>query len=809
MQKLFTYFLLSLLCSGVFAQPENTEEKTVSPEFPVITAVTNAELYEGTIEQIRSKIEQRKNLIDQLIKQLEKQKNDVFVQIEVAKKQLERDENNAVLDNLSNQEINKNIASLQQKQDAIIELINNFKDVHFKHVSLLQEIENKAITRVDLKIEEPYTIESLDRLNNTIQELHHLQKTTKDFAKQNNQRLKNLKGILDDLIVKYTIVIKDKEQTFEVSELLRIIYLYQADYAILHLKKNKNKKQLDYIEDELAAKEKQLPLVLEKLEINKDSLDEVQQKVSNAKEDLKKLLKEHEKLNKEFDKKSLEAELALDNIKVKLKSSEQDSPSQVLLQLQKLLNLNKIQYVYFIKNLLQQKEQNQQLHLANYEFQADWVSAYLNKKSRPAAFKKMVLSWQNKLTEQKNLTVENRQLLESLGRSSLEVSRLLQHDLFPKNNTSRITKAKKQLVKQLEKNQKTIQRLSLELTNNNDFIAVSTEKNERILALLSQQLNKLDQIGQWFGDKFKAQFEKVKKVVYYPLASFGDTAFTLAILFKVLLYIILGFILLRLFRKWLTVFLAKRTKLSEGASHSISTLIYYLGGFLVFLAALSAAGFNLGQMMIVFGALGVGIGFGLQNIANNFISGMILLVDRTLTVGDSISLNDGVNGKVIKLAMRYTVIRTNGGYDIIVPNSELIANRVTSMTFDDNYLRIEIPFGVSYDSDPEQVKEITLEVANKVKHTINRESQKSAVLFTGFGDSSLDFVLRVWVFIYDRYRPYAIRSDYYFKLFKAFKEAGIEIPFPQRDLNIKSPNHVPFISENEETLAEPKKKQDK
>ena len=165
---------------------------------------------------------------------------------------------------------------------------------------------------------------------------------------------------------------------------------------------------------------------------------------------------------------------------------------------------------------------------------------------------------------------------------------------------------------------------------------------------------------------------------------------------------------------------------------------------------------------------------------------MILLIDRTLTVGDSITLSDGTHGKVMKLAMRYTVIRTNGGNDIIVPNSELIANRVTSMTFDDNYFRIEIPFGVSYDADPELVREITLEVADNVKHTINRESQKSAVLFSGFGDNSLDFVLRVWVFIYDRYRPYAIQSDYYYKLFKAFKEAGIEIPFPQRDLHVRS-----------------------
>ncbi len=806
MRNLMTYLLLSLLWVAAYAQPENTAEKATAPEFPVITAVTNAELYQGDVEKIKSQIDQRKLLIDYLIEQLEKQKGDLLVQIDVVKKQLEFDKNQELLDNLTNQEVNKSIASLQQKHETIIELINNFKDVHFKHVSLLQEVENTAITQVSLKIEEPYTIESLERLNNTIQELLHLQKVNTVFTLQNNDRLKNLKGLLDDLIVRYTIVIKDKEQSFEVYEILRTIYLYQADYAILQLKKNKYQKQIDYVNSELITQEKLLPQVLEKLEINKEGLDETKQKVDLAKEELAKLHKEHEKLNKEFDKNSLEAELALDNIEVKLKNSK-DETSKALLQLQKQLNINKIQYVYFIKNLLQQKEQTLQLHLANNEFQADWVHAYQKRKTRPAAFKKMVQAWQEKIVGQQNVTIENSQLLESLGRSTLEISRLLQQDLLPNSSSSRTKKIKKQLNKQLEKNQKTIQRLSLELTNNNDFIVVSTQKNERILGVLSQQLNKLDQIGQWFGDKFKAQFEKVKNIIYYPLASFGDSAFTLAILFKVLLYIIIGFILLRFFRKWLTLFLTKRTKLSEGASHSISTLIYYLGGFLVFLAALSAAGFNLGQMMIVFGALGVGIGFGLQNIANNFISGMILLVDRTLTVGDSISLNDGTNGKVIKLAMRYTVIRTNGGYDIIVPNSELIANRVTSMTFDDNYLRIEIPFGVSYDSDPQQVKEITLEVANSVKHTINRESQKSAVLFTGFGDSSLDFVLRVWVFIYDRYRPYAIRSDYYFKLFKAFKEAGIEIPFPQRDLNIKAPNQLPFMSESVATDMSVKKEE--
>jgi len=513
--------------------------------------------------------------------------------------------------------------------------------------------------------------------------------------------------------------------------------------------------------------------------------------LNQADEKIKKLQMEHSKLTNDFDKLSLKAELELDNLEIKINASQNGNEIE-LLQLRKQINLHMVKYAYFIKNLLQQKELNLQIDRDSYEFNLLWLKAYSEKQSKPEIFKSVITASKSKISAQENVTLENAQLLDSLSRSSLEISRLSQSILQKKEqlNSSKtaknLLKEYKILLKQLDKNTKTIQKLSLQLIDNNESLQTTIEKNNRILDVLSQQFNKIEQIGQWFGTKFKSQIDKVKSIIYYPLTSFGDKPFTLVIIFKILLYIILGFMFLRFFRSKLAKFLSKRTKLSEGAAFSVSTLIYYFGGLLVLMLALSASGFDLGQMMIVFGALGVGIGFGLQNIANNFVSGMILLIDRTLTVGDSITLSDGTHGKVAKLAMRYTVIRTNGGYDIIVPNSELIANRVTSMTFDDNYFRIEIPFGVSYDADPELVREITLEVADKVKHTINRESQKSAVLFSGFGDNSLDFILRVWVFIYDRYRPYAIQSDYYFKLFKAFKEAGIEIPFPQRDLHLRS-----------------------
>ncbi len=777
--------LLLFIFTSSFAQKNEAKLSSNELIFPVITSNSKTELYEGDIETIKANVEKRKQFIAQIVSQLNEQKNTNTHKIETTETLFEKDKNQEILDNLVNQETKKTLLIQKEKQEEIKEAIKSIKDIHYKHVNLLQEIDKSEKPLNTLQLEEPYSIESLKRINDFIEEFQQQKANLHSLTDKSEKRLNNLAKILNDSIVDYTIVLSKKPISQSVYSLIRDIYLYQAEYAILKLKSTKYKHQLELVIEQIKLKEKSFPTIVKNIQIDDSSLQALDDNVKTAEEKLNNLIKEHKKLNSNFDKISLKSELELDSLERKIKNTN-DSAEINLLQLKKQLNLNKVQYSYFIKNLLQQKEQELHVKLLTNKFQFAWVSAYANRKNRPSKFQDAIKSWQKKLTEQLKLIDKNKNLSDSLGRSTLEISRL--HQQFSDNKDLSKTQVKQQdlLNKQLEQNLKTIQRLSLQINSNNTAIEISQSKNNRVLSLLSQQLNKIELIGQWFGDKFKTQFDKVKSILYYPLASFGDKPFTLAIIVKVLLYIVLGFTFLRFLRKRLTPLLSKKTKLSEGAANSISTLLYYLGAFLVFLTALSAAGFNLGQMMIVFGALGVGIGFGLQNIANNFISGMILLIDRTLTVGDSLTLSDGTHGKVQKLAMRYTVIRTNGGYDIIVPNSELIANRVKSMTFDDNYLRIEIPFGVSYDANPEHVREVTLEVANNVKHTINRESQKSTVLFTGLGDNSLDFVLRVWVFIYDRYRPYAIKSDYYYKLFKAFKEDGIEIPYPQRDLHIRS-----------------------
>ena len=283
-------------------------------------------------------------------------------------------------------------------------------------------------------------------------------------------------------------------------------------------------------------------------------------------------------------------------------------------------------------------------------------------------------------------------------------------------------------------------------------------------------------------------YKKIKPVLFYPFAKIGNVSISIATIFKIVVLFIIGFFILRLSRKKITAFLEKKTKLSLGAISSITTLSYYFCLILLVLIVLSTAGINLSQLSILIGALGIGIGFGLQTIANNFISGLIILIDRSIKVGDIVELQDGTMGIVKKLAIRATVIRTFDGNDIIVPNSEFISSRINTWTYGDDWRRLTIPFGVSYDADPELVKKIAIEAAREVSITKEDEDHPIQVWFEGFGDNSLNFSLKVWCRIgqlRDDIKT-GILSDYYFTLFKKLKKANISIPYPQRDLHIKS-----------------------
>lgn len=223
------------------------------------------------------------------------------------------------------------------------------------------------------------------------------------------------------------------------------------------------------------------------------------------------------------------------------------------------------------------------------------------------------------------------------------------------------------------------------------------------------------------------------------------------------------------------------SRLDVGVQDSLRTLLGYLGLLIAAVAAVTAIGVDLSNLALIAGALSVGVGFGLQSIVNNFVSGLILLFERPIKAGDWVVTTSG-EGTVRKISFRSTEIETFDRSTIIVPNSELISSSVINWTHRSKLGRITIPVGVSYSADPEQVRDILLKCARE--HPLIVGYPEPFVVWKDFGDSALLFEIRAY--IRDIINGLTVRTDLRFAIFKELKEAGIEIPFPQRDLHLKS-----------------------
>ena len=274
----------------------------------------------------------------------------------------------------------------------------------------------------------------------------------------------------------------------------------------------------------------------------------------------------------------------------------------------------------------------------------------------------------------------------------------------------------------------------------------------------------------------------VRGALFRTYFMIGDLPITPVFLMKAVLFLVVLRILGSAVRKVLQHRVLVRTSLDEGQRYAVAHIASYLTFLVGVLVGLEWVGLNLSNLVLLGSAVGVGLGFGLQNIANNFVSGIILLTERPIRVGDRVEVG-GTNGDVVRIGARSTWVRTNDNVVIIIPNSEFINNRVTNWTVNDRQVRFNIPLGVSYGSDPERVREVLLEVAGR--HPDVLKSPAPEILFKGFGDSSLDFHLRVWTTTRVQ-TPLPLASELYFSMFRAFKENGIEIPFPQRDLHRKT-----------------------
>lgn len=247
----------------------------------------------------------------------------------------------------------------------------------------------------------------------------------------------------------------------------------------------------------------------------------------------------------------------------------------------------------------------------------------------------------------------------------------------------------------------------------------------------------------------------------------------------------LGISLTRWLKQRVIPDLVSHSRLDRGGREAIVTVSGYAGITLSLIIALGVAGISYTNLAIIAGALSVGIGFGLQNVVNNFISGLILLFERPIRTGDWIVVGD-TQGYVRKISIRSTQVETFDRADVIVPNSELIANKVSNWMLRDPWGRITIPVGVAYGSDVKKVVDILLQVANEHEGVLREQPGVAPpkAIFRRFGDSALEFELRCFIRQIDRI--FDITHDLNMAIDRAFREAGITIPFPQRDVHVKT-----------------------
>ena len=263
--------------------------------------------------------------------------------------------------------------------------------------------------------------------------------------------------------------------------------------------------------------------------------------------------------------------------------------------------------------------------------------------------------------------------------------------------------------------------------------------------------------------------------------SFGELSFTLGGVATFVLGVLIAVYSSRMVRFLLNEEVLTRISWPTGAKSTTATLAYYGVLFAGLLLALSAAGIQTSQFAIVFGALGVGIGFGLQNVVNNFVSGLILMFERPIQPDDIIDV-DTLQGKVIEIGLRATRVRTWDGAEVVVPNGTLLSGNLINWTLSDNTRRVELPVGVAYGSDARRVLEILMGVCNAQADVM--KDPGPVVLFKGLGESSLDFIVRFWA--RDAATAVSARSEVGVAIVEALDAEGIEIPFPQRDLHLRS-----------------------
>ena len=274
----------------------------------------------------------------------------------------------------------------------------------------------------------------------------------------------------------------------------------------------------------------------------------------------------------------------------------------------------------------------------------------------------------------------------------------------------------------------------------------------------------------------------LQQLMSFGVFRLGATQVTLWILIRAAFIIFAFFYISRLLQAYLDYKIYPSLGIDEGLGYALNTFLKYATLILGFLMALKIVGIDLRFLLVFAGAIGIGIGLGLQNMAANIISGFSIIFGGKIRKGDWIETGDTL-GTITDIGLGSTKVRTRDNIEYLIPNAKLISNTIVNYSLSSPMIRVEIPVGVSYDADPKAVEKILLEIAQN--EPLVENFRAPAVRFVELGDNSINFLLQVWIDVQKTARK-RIRSQLYYAIFDALQQAGIEIPFPQRDLHVRS-----------------------
>ncbi|MBN2706085.1 MAG: mechanosensitive ion channel, partial [Deltaproteobacteria bacterium] len=669
-----------------------------------------------------------------------------------------------------------------------------YNGISLQYRSLLAEIGRETTPVADMPsiTGPPYALADFDRVIAYQQQVNQQRQGLEKRLNLLGGRLGSLKEQAVNLLSEYAKLSKTSGDTpLQLYQKYGELISLQGEYALLICKKPKAENRLHHLNQAGKLAGAWVDNAFTELKISEEDLVQArrhrEQMQAQQQEAFDSTSSEYQDLNRRI----VIYEAQLDSTLAKITENKDNDIAREGWQIEKERTEMIIDALKLRINLINQRRLNGETRLVKAEFRLAWLEGFGIPEKR-AEFSSFISLW----SQTRDKLVRRRENVGvTISDTTVVRSHLTQRLVWIQNKEAQtanpnLREALQTLSRQGAKVNENIDKLIMALADNEQEIKSTIREFEQVLGLIRYAASYRERLLSWVSHHWDGIREKFFTVLYYPLFSLGSSTIDLLIIIKILVLFVLGIILLRLMRLKIATLLVQKAALSPGAVNSITTLGYYAGLLVGAIIILSSAGLDLSQLSIILGALGVGIGFGLQTITNNFISGIILLTEQTVKVGDLVTISDGLVGEVKNVSIRTTVIRTIEGEDIIVPNSDLISNRVNTWTYGDDWRRLNIPFGVSYDSDPDEVVRLAEAAAREVSITREDFMHPLKIFFEGFGDNSLDFSIRVWCRMTNLKAPTGLKSEYYFALFRKFKQAGITIPFPQRDLHLQSASPV-------------------